>query len=154
MRRFLVVVVTVFSLGGPVDAQRRPRPSSPSPDISTQLSALGILPNEIRSILLIYSGRNMAKSEADKLEADIRTTPEDIDKRLKLMNTLAEADTDERRALRRVLAVVAKHRMIRTGHPMNSVIPVRGADDAAPRAGESYDAITVVRLTVDAVLVS
>ena len=46
---------------------------------------MGILPNEVRSILLIYSGRNLAKTEVDKLEADIRKTPEDIDKRLKLI---------------------------------------------------------------------
>ena len=38
MKRFLVVVVSIFSLVGPINAQRRPRPSSSSADISTQLS--------------------------------------------------------------------------------------------------------------------
>src|SRR5438477_886502 len=112
MRRFLVVVVTVFSLGGPVDAQRRPRPSSPSPDISTQLSALGILPNEIRSILLIYSGRNLGKTDVDKLEADIRKTPEDIDKRLKLIgyyDSNGRSSLDHLRLRTHVLWMVQNH---------------------------------------------
>ncbi len=44
-----------------------------------------MLPDEIRSILLIYAGRNLGKPEVDKLEADIRKSPEDIDTRLKLI---------------------------------------------------------------------
>jgi tetratricopeptide (TPR) repeat protein len=95
-----------------MDAQRRTRPSSPSPDISTQLSALGILPNEIRSILLIYSGRNLAKSEVDRLEADIRKTPEDIDRRLKLIGYYdwnGRSSLDHLRLRTHVLWMVENH---------------------------------------------
>jgi len=112
MRRFLVVVLSLFSFVTPIYAQRRPRVASPSPDVSTQLSALGILPDDVRSILLIYSGRNLAKSEVDKLEADIRKTPEDIDKRLKLIGYYdwnGRSSLDRLRLRAHVLWMVENH---------------------------------------------
>jgi tetratricopeptide (TPR) repeat protein len=56
-----------------------------SPDVSTALTALGILPDEIRSVLLLYSARNLSKSDANKLEVAVQKTPENIDDRLKLI---------------------------------------------------------------------
>src|SRR5262245_59905545 len=96
----------------PTDAQRRARPSLPSPDISSQLSALGILPDEVRSILLIYSGRNLAKSEVERLETDIRKTPEEIDKRLKLIGYYdwnGRSSLDHLRLRAHVLWMVENH---------------------------------------------
>ena len=112
MKRVLIVILVVLNIAAPTHAQRRARPSSPSPDISTQLSALGILPDEIRSILLIYSGRNLAKSEVEKLETDIRKTPEDIDKRLKVIGYYdwsGRSSLDHLRLRAHVLWMVENH---------------------------------------------
>ena len=112
MKSLLIVVVSLFSFVAPLQAQRRPRVSPSSPDISTQLSALGLLPNEVRSILLIYSGRNLGKSEVDKLETDIRNTPEDIDKRLKLIGYYdwnGRSSLDHLRLRTHVLWMVENH---------------------------------------------
>jgi len=111
MRRLLTLLVGL-SIALPLSSQRRPRSSSSSPDISVQLSTLGILPNDVRSILLIYSGRNLAKSEVDKLEADIRKAPEDIDKRLKLIGYYdwnGRSSLDHLRLRTHVLWMVENH---------------------------------------------
>jgi hypothetical protein len=112
MKRLLAVAVSIFSLANPISAQRRSRTFSPPPDISSQLSALGILPIEISSILLIYSGRNLAKSDIDKLEADIRKAPDDIDRRLKLIGYYdwnGRSSLDHLRLRTHVLWMVENH---------------------------------------------
>src|SRR4051812_23209478 len=83
-QRVLVVALVISLSAAPTYSQRRSRPSPP-PDISSGFSALGILPEEIRSILLIFAGRNLSKADAEKLEVEVRKKPDNVDNRLKLI---------------------------------------------------------------------
>src|SRR5690606_6974646 len=44
-----------------------------------------LLPESIRATLVLYLARNLSKAEADRIEADLRENPNDIDNRLRLI---------------------------------------------------------------------
>jgi hypothetical protein len=70
------------------------------------------LPTEIHAILLIYSGRNLAKRDVEKLEADIIKAPDDIERRLKLIGYYdwnGRSSLDHLRLRAHVLWMVENH---------------------------------------------
>jgi tetratricopeptide (TPR) repeat protein len=86
MGRHLLILSVLMALAIPSGwAQRRPRSSFPSTNLSGALGALGILPDSVQAILLLYSGKNLTRSKADEFEADVRKKPDNLESRLNLI---------------------------------------------------------------------
>src|ERR1700722_12843214 len=75
------IVLTGFL---PLSAQALPQRGFPAPPGLSGLLG-SFQPEPIRSILLLNSGRSLPKAEVDKFEADLRSTPDNIDARLNLI---------------------------------------------------------------------
>ena len=91
------------------EPQRRQRPATNFP---TTYGALGILPDSVRSILLLYAGKNITRPKVRELEADLIKKPADMDVRLNLIGYYsANAKTAEERLRYRnhVLWVLENH---------------------------------------------
>jgi hypothetical protein len=91
-------------------AQRRAAP--PAGGVSG-LDSLGLFqPESVRSILLLYSGKSIAKSKADELETELRKTPEKIDLRLVLIGYYSangRTNLDRGRLREHVLWMIQNH---------------------------------------------
>jgi hypothetical protein len=127
--RHLLIAIIIAAFATPTNAwaQRRQR-SSPSPNLSAALGALGILPDSVRAILLLYSGKNLSKSKADELEAGVRKEPEHVDTRLSLIGYYtwnAQTPADHLRLRDHVLWVVEN----RPEHPATSEPSLRDLPD-------------------------
>jgi hypothetical protein len=94
MLKKLQIALVIAALGGTVippspsaaTPQRRRPPATVSPDVSKALDVLGLSqPESIRSILLLYLGRNLPKAKVAQLEADVHDHPDNIDNRLSLI---------------------------------------------------------------------
>src|SRR3954447_6876005 len=106
---FLAVLVAASALIGSHSlrteaAQRRPvRPSSGT----SALDSLGLSqPESVRAILLLYSGKTIAKPRADELETELKNHPEKIEPRLVLIgyyNANGRTATDRSRLRGHVL---------------------------------------------------
>jgi hypothetical protein len=112
--RHLLLVSLIWAFASNASAQRGPRPLSPPPstNLSGALGALGILPDSVRAILLLYSGKNLSRPKADEFEAGVRKKPENIDARLNLIGYYTwngRTETDRLRLRDHVLWVVENH---------------------------------------------
>src|SRR5688500_4852091 len=112
--RHLLLVSLFWAFASNASAQRGPRPLSPPPstNLSGALGALGILPDSVRAILLLYSGKNLSRPKADEFEAGVRKKPENIDARLNLIGYYTwngRTETDRLRLRDHVLWVVENH---------------------------------------------
>jgi hypothetical protein len=117
--RQLVIGLIIAAVAIPsAYAQRRSRPlppsssSGPSRNLSAALGALGILPDSVRAILLLYSGKNLSRSKADEFEIGIRKEPDNVDTRLNLIGYYTwngRTPADRLRLREHVLWVVENH---------------------------------------------
>jgi len=85
MRRllvFMLIALAVLQNAPPAFAQRRRSPRSAGTNL---LDMLGILPESVKSILVLYLARNATKEKAGELEAELRTKPDNTESRLTLI---------------------------------------------------------------------
>ena len=108
----LLALIAVFAahLSARELQQRRPRASS---NIANGIDTLGMWqPESVRSILLLYSGKNLSKPKADELETDLRKTPDKIESRLVLIgyySSNGKTSVDRLRLRTHVLWMVENH---------------------------------------------
>src|SRR5437660_7664972 len=82
--RLLIAILLVVANGR--NSSGREFVQRPPNSIANALDTLGLLqPESVRSILLLYSGKSLLKSNADGLEAGLRKNPQRIDDRLTLI---------------------------------------------------------------------
>src|SRR2546423_13265977 len=128
----LLIIVLFTSLGTESFAQRRPaRPSNDGFSAAAALDALGMWqPESVKSILLLYSGKNISKPKADELEANLRKTPDKIDDRLVLIGyytSNARTSIERLRLRTHVLWMVENH----PEHPSTAEPSLRDLPDDA-----------------------
>ncbi len=109
-------IALFFALAGTFETsayaltQRSQRPPG---TIGNALDALGLLqPESVRSILLLYSGKSLLKSNVDQIEANLRKTPDKIDERVTLIGYYAwnsRTPTDRLRLRSHVLWMIENH---------------------------------------------
>jgi hypothetical protein len=82
----LVLATASFAGVSAEGAQRNRGPSMPAARGTNPIDSLGLYqPESIRSILLLYLGRNISKTKVSELETDVKKNPENIDARLSLI---------------------------------------------------------------------
>ncbi len=107
----VTILIAAFAASGAAAQQSR-RPQRPSTSLSNALGTLGILPDSVRSILLLYSGKSLSRSRANEVEADVLKKPDGIDNRLTLIGYYSangQTPTDRLRLRDHVLWVVENH---------------------------------------------
>lgn len=86
MPRSLLLCVFAGMFAANLPAQQPQRRTARPPAAASPADPLGLWePESVRSILLLYSGKTLAKAKADQLEAELRKTPDKIESRLLLI---------------------------------------------------------------------
>jgi hypothetical protein len=112
-RSFLLAgLVAAFATHAAFAAEPQRRAVQP-PVVAAGSDPLGLWePESVRSILLLYSGKNLSKAKAEELETDLRKSPEKIESRLLLIgyyNANAHTPADRSHLREHVLWVVQNH---------------------------------------------
>ena len=112
-RSFLLAgLVAAFATHAAFAAEPQRRAAQP-PAVATGSDPLGLwAPESVRSILLLYSGKNLSKAKAEQLETDLRKTPDKIESRLLLIgyyNANARTQADRSHLREHVLWIVQNH---------------------------------------------
>jgi tetratricopeptide (TPR) repeat protein len=106
----LICCIVLIVLDAPAAPQRTRRPS---PGVTLPPGLADILqPESVRSILFIYSGRDLSKARATELEANLQKTPDKIDDRLILIGYYSwkgQTASDSLRLRTHVLWIVENH---------------------------------------------
>ncbi len=97
LRKGLILFLAANSAAMAVMAREPQRRQRPSANLPAMHGAMGILPDSVRSILLLYAGKNLSRQKVQELEASLVKKPADIDVRLNLIgyysaNSQAPAD--------------------------------------------------------------
>jgi hypothetical protein len=114
-RNLLIAIVIAAAAVPHASAQRRSRPlpsSPPSTNLSAALGALGILPDSVRAILLLYSGKNLSRSKATEFESGVRKEPGNLEARLNLIGYYTwngQTPADRLQLREHVLWIVQNH---------------------------------------------
>src|SRR5215471_18619706 len=90
-KRVIIVAVSIAAIsaqifGAGIQRSRGPAPMPSNPTATNALDSLGLFqPESVRSILLLYLGRNISKAKVTELEAEVKKNSENIDARLSLI---------------------------------------------------------------------